>query len=926
MFNIQKSDQENIVQNNIQNSIKNRSINTQETTVASNIVCDEAQTIIVNAGFCGLTDKMTYPDGTEKIIQHQCSGGSTCNYNVENVSDCEQTDNLELNILSKTDTSFDTSVSNNISNELKNDVKIKTPSLLGGGLFSSQANNQLNKSINTQSTNIENDIRTKRKQLIVSNTEGDINASQQVDAPSGCGIVWNSSNRGKVAQESMKQITLKYFDKVSVSNDVKNIIKNDLSNTAELAGAGAYVVAIVGICLVLYKYVQKTNSGGILTSAVALPIYLMLAAVIAFTIYYIHVIITIMDNKDSFHYTVNCPNGYSSTGVAAVPELVDKCSNNLLIKKEWQERRGRETFPRWKVDENNNTVKANPDSISVRGVIWDEGLGKAIDYTTLNYDPLSSIDCGENGYRSDGTTKIEGCRSIDEDYEWENILKESCGCCDCNPEYIDYHNPVPSKVLDGGESEGEHIDKSLEILQPGTGYKNSGAAPAGIYETSCKRIDGTPCKKKSANGGVEDLLDEDSDNITVKLLSHESCSSKGGGDDDYALKCYKAAPHSGDYHHLFGLPEIDAQTKTAIRCVETGDWRNALGGMVGVCPFADDAGNNPNGCVRADKCDIDFHKNHVSPPGVAIGSGKSHCTSEGWSSQDQMNELNGNSPSLSSERNVCAYSVGGVKDILIETKPENHIYSPDHIYTIKKDANYQEDDLTTYFHLHDDDNLEDASASLLAKTGAVNTWWKHPGSASSVAPNIFSVSSRLKTTNGGLGMGDYDVVQSISCGNGTDVAVAGQEIITTALFDDTPFSSEKTSNKGTDLCLAKFRRLPACVKDEQGNDKTDVGCDEIYSPDEICLLCKNDSDPNEKSIPVNYKQDLNWDGDLEDSFFLSKPSKNKGGWAIIQWTILLVIIWIVSILLLYGYIRYIVAPVLKEVVAGVAEGSSYSGN
>ena len=119
MFNIQKSDQENIVQNNIQNTIKNRSINTQDTTVASNIVCDEAQTIIVNAGFCGLTDKMTYPDGTEKIIQHQCSGGSTCNYNVENVSDCEQTDNLELNILSKTDTSFDTSVSNNISNELK---------------------------------------------------------------------------------------------------------------------------------------------------------------------------------------------------------------------------------------------------------------------------------------------------------------------------------------------------------------------------------------------------------------------------------------------------------------------------------------------------------------------------------------------------------------------------------------------------------------------------------------------------------------------------------------------------------------------------------------------------------------------------------------------------------------------------------------
>ena len=83
-------------------------------------------------------------------------------------------------------------------------------------------------------------------------------------------------------------------------------------------------------------------------------------------------------------------------------------------------------------------------SISMRGVIWDEGLNKAIDYTTLNEDPLSSIDCGETGLNPDGSG-IKGCRSIEEDYEWENILKQSCGCCDCNPEYIDYHNKINLK-------------------------------------------------------------------------------------------------------------------------------------------------------------------------------------------------------------------------------------------------------------------------------------------------------------------------------------------------------------------------------------------------------------------------------------------------------------------------------------------------
>ena len=214
------------------------------------------------------------------------------------------------------------------------------------------------------------------------------------------------------------------------------------------------------------------------------------------------------------------------------------------------------------------------------------------------------------------------------------------------------------------------------------------------------------------------------------------------------MKCYKAAPHSGDYHNLFGLPEIDAQSKTAIRCnMDASGWRDALGGVIGVCPFASD--ENPNGCVRADKCDIDFHKNHVSPPGVALGSGKGHCTSSGWTGDDRL-KYDGDSPSLSPEEDVCAYSVGGVKDILIATKPENHIYSPDHIYTIKKEADSQ-DGLTTYFHLHDAQDLEDASALLRAKTGSPNTWWKQPGSASSVAPNIFSVSSRLKTTDGTLG-------------------------------------------------------------------------------------------------------------------------------------------------------------------------------
>ena len=931
MFNVQRSKQENIVQNNISNSIKNRSINTQDTTVASNMVCNVNATQNVKAGVCGLPVKEIYPNGYVKEYTEPCpplpDHPTGCVVNLTNIAECNQSDTQEISILSTTDQSFDTTVANNISNELKNAAKIETPSLLGGGLFSSQANNQINKSVNNETTNIENDIRTMRKQLIVSNSTANANPVQNVPVPSGCGVKVNARNRGKIAQESMKQITLKYFDKVRVSNDVENKIKNDLGNTATI-GPSIIVAAMTGVCFVVYFFKKKTQSAGSkLSSSVTAFIYIVLSLIIGFTIYYCFVISKIMNNDDSFYFTIKCADSYRGTATSKIQKNVDDCASGLYGGKGWEKIRGdRENFNRWKV-EDKKTVTDNADSASLRGVIWDEGLNKSVDYTTLNYDPFSSIDCGENGLQSKGD-RIEGCRTIEEDYQWENILKQSCGCCSCNPEYIDYHVPDPSKVLDGGESTGEHIDKSLELLQPGTGYKNSGGS--GIYETSCMRLDGSPCKKKSANGDVEDLLDGDGDNIKVKLLSHESCSSKGGNYDDYALKCYEAAPNTSlntqnlvnavtnndDLHPIFGLPATPA-----VRCnMVTDGVLNTVMGALGACPFADD--QNPNGCVRADKCEIDFKENHPSTPGVALGSGKEHCTSNRWLPADR-NKYDGDEGNLSPSDDACVYSLGGVKDILIHGKSPNHIDSPDHIYTIKKQEGDQ-DGLTTYFHLHDSNDLEEVSAVLSSETGEARTWWKDPGSNSSVAPNIFAASSRLITTEGtvGGGRGGYAKVKSISCGNVEDVAVPGQNIITNALFDGTPFSSEKTSGEGTDLCLAKFRRLPACAKDEQGNDKTEFGCGSIYSPDEKCLLCENDNNSNDKANPVSYNKQLNWEGSFDDSFFLTKPSKNKGGWTIVWWTILLVIIWIVSILALYFYIRFIISRVMGEVARGAAEGFS----
>ena len=41
---------------------------------------------------------------------------------------------------------------------MKNKSKIETPSLIGSGLFSSQANHQLNKAVNSQQNEVRNDI------------------------------------------------------------------------------------------------------------------------------------------------------------------------------------------------------------------------------------------------------------------------------------------------------------------------------------------------------------------------------------------------------------------------------------------------------------------------------------------------------------------------------------------------------------------------------------------------------------------------------------------------------------------------------------------------------------------------------------------------------------------------------------------------
>jgi len=819
---VSENDQKNIVRNNLTNSINNTSTNIQNTTAINTQTCNANLTVNIGSTDCN--------------DERDCRQGHSCP-DIINTASCDQSLHTTTQLFSQTDTNFDTTLTNNISNELKNKAKIETPSFMGGGLFSSQANHQLNESVNTQKNTIRNNITTKRQNMFSNSESASTNLTVNIGDIKGCTPVTNTSG---AVQESIVTNIISTIDQASVSNYVDNTITNVMSNAVEMIGTFSVGGAISSIIFII---VLKMCFGGKSTasSAVTSGIVLCLTGGLFYVMWEIYV------NPESTEVEANCITGYEIDETKT--DEIEKCKEKTNQFKNWEELRAdTNNFSSWKV-ENSVTVETNGDKTSVRGIVYDESSGSMVDYTSLNHDPFDGTDCTID---NPDTNK---CRTIKEDYEWEQILKGACGCCGCDPNRIDYYPDTATCKLDNSRGYNDPCDKSIEIIQPGVGYKTSGPAVDGIYNTTCRKYDGTKCNKKTGDGGLTELNDDDPDNIKVIVSSRDRCVGK----NDNASKCYQAenASDAGS-NTIFGNP-------TETRCVETGAADGAAGvadlvaGLVDICPFS--SADNPNGCVKADKCTVDF-KTAVSlaataaaRDGTHVTDSKSACDSTGWSPDDKGGIT----------QPQCEYKIDGVSEILINDKPANHIDSPDHIYTIDKSSVVQYPDMNMYFYLGSENpttlqNVENESDRSGGK------WVTDSG-----APNIYQVSSRLESSNATKGSEFHNLGQDCTTGG------AGHEIISEAKFENFGIHDPD----GTNLCDARFRRIPACAKDADGTPSDTFGCGNSQGGED-CLLCKNNN--SEEMIEPTYDESIIWD------FTWGAITEPRGGGALVFYIIAYLII------------------------------------
>jgi hypothetical protein len=334
------------------------------------------------------------------------------------------------------------------------------------------------------------------------------------------------------------------------------------------------------------------------------------------------------------------------------------------------------------------------------------------------------------------------------------------------------------------------------------------------------------------------------------------------GKYDNASKCYQAenASDAGS-NTIFGNP-------TETRCVETGAADGAVGvanlvaGLVDICPFS--SAENPNGCVKADKCTVDFKTavntaaRGAARDGIHVTDSKGTCDSTGWDLVDVDNDNGGRLPEQ------CEYKIDGVSEILINDKPANHIDSPDHIYTIDKSSVDQYRDMNMYFYLGA--GTPPTALQNIESGRSGGKWVTDSG-----APNIYQVSSRLESSNATKGNEFHNLGQDCTTGG------TGHEIISKAKFEN--FGIHDTD--GTNLCDARFRRIPACAKDADGTPSDTFGCGNSQGGED-CLLCKSNN--SEEMIEPTYDESIIWD------FTWGAITEPRGGGALVFYIIAYLII------------------------------------
>ncbi len=860
LFGIQESDQRNIVNNNIDNSVSNSSTNIQDNTFVSESDCQSNVDVTADT----------------IVIPPTCPEGSGASF----TATCDQTMRTAANIFNQTDTNFDTTLTNNISNELKNKAKIETPSLMGSGLFSSQANHQLNEAVNSQENNVRNDIYTKRKTMFRNKQSADDSVTVNIGSFTGCNLHADASG----IQNNVMDAVIKTLDTVKASNSISNVMSNTLSNTVEMSGAGIWGVlgvALLGFMFLAGPAAKSQDQGD--NKAIWVGFIFIVASTLLGS-----VSSNILGRDESYEIGPTCDddNFTLDPSFEQDQDQIDVCYSAWIGPDSWKEKRAdRANFPRWKV-EGNTTVSTQREgekqSTSVRGTVYDKEKKRPIDYTTLNIDPYSDIECRDDGLDAENKNRITdpstgavACRTIQEDYVWEQILQASCGCCGCDPNKIEYYNDWEGRTschLDNSRPLGVFCDKGIDIIQPGVGYKTSGPNADGVYRTTCIKRDGTRCKKKGSGETLEDIGDNDEANLSVRLVSHDSCVGK----NEHTLKCYQAAANTGGLDWSGGNFFGDA---TNIRCNPSEDWSDELLAGAGFCPGESTA--NPEGCVKADKCVMDFMEDVNAKRNAAVAEGghaehsKAACDSAGWSEEDREDGAE------------CEYRINGVKEILIEERPEQHIDSPDNIYTIVKDSVSQHQDMTTYLHKPGGQEPSDVI-------------WNPPTTKESrPAPNPFRISTRLLSSNSPQSEISYHKFENPAALNyAADCSPI--DAIRRAKFNDFIISKDI----GTNLCDAKFRRLPACAKEDDGAPRTTFGCDGVAGD---CDKCVANDESGEVDEPV-YEKSLIWD-------FSVDALTSRRGWvpliaAIVVYIVLLIVLFIY--LMMSGSSAHGIAAGLEE--------------
>lgn len=804
-FGLNESEQKNITENSISNSVRNTSSNISRNTIASS-------------------------QDTRSSVEVDLSGASTEGCNIRGTSIASSIMNQDVQVLSETHTSYDTSLTNNVTNTLKNEVKQKTPGLFQAGLFSSQINNQLNKAVNSTKNNVSNSFYKNRKNLVSNDqsTTADVNFNL-----SGSTIKCNPGDTLEFTADASSFLQNNFLsqslDEESAKTSISTTFSNNLSNVASQTGGSIAGGAILLVVIILFLFARMKNNKG--ESGIMTPLKKKFVALFL-TVIYIISIIVIAGNKK--HYEKDseypeCDTGYELTDTFENSQVIkDKCAEKITKLKDWRELRSQNNFS---ITNTTSGVTSTgqyqrvSNSISHRGVhreLGSDGTFFDVDYTRLNIDPYSDYDCGEEG----GVQGI--CRTLEEDFRWEELIHQSCGCCGCDPEKIGYmdewllHNSGKECALDNSRKIGEFCDKNIDIIQPGTGYETGQD-----YNTTCRnpKNDSRPgagdgkCKKRNADGTLSDILDTDLDSsIVVSLISETDCvglssdlmrnpiacnhddgNADTNDDDTTDTKentdppqtnmgcCYQKVPEDSVWSNV--TDSLFGEVKN------TGDLcageQSALDSGLDICP---------DNCTKADSCRINYLQ--------ALKEESDRAKTGG---------VGGTPTDMDSQSSVCGsdceYKIMGVQELRVTRVPENHIEDSDNVYTIVKKEPIVAD--------------KDMKPVVYNKDG---------GLQNPELDSIWGASTFIHFTNR---QDAYDV-------NGFDKHDDCSGIASNISFSRAELSSPNN------LCDCKFKRLPTCIKNNDDTYKTTMGCEDNFDTDVDCMACVN-TDGVKRSVKYDDK-------------------------------------------------------------------------